>query len=194
MLTRPGQREVSSPVERLQVATFYGLLGVFLGVMGLAAVLWLSQLLGKIQEQNESIQSLTRLVEQSASTQRLVTDTLTEQASGGNPLEFTLRYERAVKARDDAVRQVGIEHTINDALGSRARELETCASSLAADLDSAQSRADRYKKEADEAKSLREQVADLVDIRSRQQEKLDELEPWLKSPEAENRAGDEERA
>ena len=56
MLTRPGQREVSNPVEKLQIATLYSLLGMFLGVMGLAAVLWLSQLLGKIQQLNESIQ------------------------------------------------------------------------------------------------------------------------------------------
>ncbi len=62
MLTRTGQREVSSPVERLQVATVYGLLGIFLGVMGLATVLWLSQLLGKIQKQDESIQTLRACV------------------------------------------------------------------------------------------------------------------------------------
>ena len=66
MLTRTGQREVSSPVERLQVATVYGLLGIFLGVLGLATVLWLSQLLGKIQALNESNQTLARVVEESA--------------------------------------------------------------------------------------------------------------------------------
>ena len=91
MLTRPGQRDVSSPVEKLQIATFYGLLGVFLGVMGLATVLWLSQLLGKIQAQSESIQTLTRVVEESASRQRLVTDGLMDRAGDRDPVGFAGR-------------------------------------------------------------------------------------------------------
>ena len=70
MLTRPGQREVSSPVERLQICHLLRSAGVFLGVMGLATVLWLSQLLGKIQKQNESIQTLARVVEESATRER----------------------------------------------------------------------------------------------------------------------------
>ncbi len=183
MLTRPGQRDVSSPVERLQIATFYGLLGVFLGVMGLAAVLWLSQLLGKVQEQNESIQALTRLVEQSASSSRLVSDTLVEQAGGGNPLEFTARYERALKARDEAVRKLGIEHTINDTLGSRTKELESRASLLASDLEAATAKLARYEKEAVEAPKLRARIADLEESQTRQQERLEDLAPFLDSPD-----------
>jgi proteasome lid subunit RPN8/RPN11 len=183
MLTRPGQRDVSSPVERLQIATFYGLMGLFLGVMGLAAVLWLSQLLGKVQQQNESIQTLTQLVEQSASSQRLVNDAMIEQASGGDPLEFTRRYERAVKARDEAVRQVDVERTINNALGSRTRELETRASILAGDLETARTKLATSEKEAREVPRMRERIADLLDAQKSQQEKLDVIAPWLESPE-----------
>jgi proteasome lid subunit RPN8/RPN11 len=183
MLTRPNQREVGSPVERLQLATFYGLLGLFLGVMGLAAVLWLSQLLGKLQQQNESIQVLAHMVEQSASSSRLVNDALVEQAGAMNPLEFTGRYERAVAARDDAIRKLGIQESMNLALGSRNKEVERNIAILQTDFDLAQSKLKRLEKDATEAPKLRERVANLEDFQTRQQEKLDEFADWLESPD-----------
>jgi hypothetical protein len=183
MLTRPGQREVSSPVERLQLATFYGLLGLFLGVMGLAAVLWLSQLLGKIQQQNESIQALTHMVEQSASSSRLVSDALVEQAGAMNPLEFTGRYERAVSARDDAIRRLGIQESMNLALGSRNKEVESKIAILQTDFDIAQSKLHRFEKDATDAPKLRERIANLEDFQTRQQAKLDEFADWLETPD-----------
>jgi proteasome lid subunit RPN8/RPN11 len=183
MLTRPGQREVSSPVERLQTATIFGLLGMFLGVMGLAAVLGLSQLLGKIQQQNESIQALSHLVEQSASSSRLVSDTLTEQAGGANPLEFTKRYERAVAARDEANRNLAIKESMNLEIGGLNAELKTRLAFLQTDFDMAQAKLRRWEKDATEAPKLRERIANLEDYQGRQQTKLDEFADWLASPE-----------
>ena len=116
MLTRPGQREISSPVDRLQFATFYGLLGVFLGVMGLAVVLWLSQLLGKIQSLSESVQTLARVDEESAVRVRLVSDALMERA-GKDPVDFAALYETKKKELDDAEKRLGNERVKVDALG-----------------------------------------------------------------------------
>ena len=56
--------------------------------MGLATVLWLSQLLGKIQAQNESIQALARVVEESTTRQLPVNDSLMEQAGIDDPVDF----------------------------------------------------------------------------------------------------------
>ena len=42
---------VSSPVDRLQTAMVFAMLGSFLGVLGLAAAFWLYQLHGRIQDQ-----------------------------------------------------------------------------------------------------------------------------------------------
>ncbi len=181
MITRPGQRDVSSPVERLQIATFYGLLGLFLGVMGLAGVLWLSQLLGKVQQQNESIQALTAIVEKTASNQRLVNDTVMERSKLEKSLDFPAQYERAVKERDEAVKQVGLEQTTSKSLMSTAKELDTRNSILAADLESAQTKLARYERDAIEAPRLREKNADLVESEKRLQEKLDKIAPWLDS-------------
>jgi len=181
MLTRPAQRDVTQPVERFQIAAVFGLLGTFLGVLGVAAALWLNQLQGRIQEQNESLQALARLVEQSTASQRMVSDTLLERASGENPAEFTARYERAATARDDALRQLGIQRSINEALGARTRELETRAVILAEDLETARKSVDKYEKDAQDAPKLRERIASLLESNERQQKKLDELQPWLDS-------------
>src|SRR4051812_31685537 len=54
MLTRPATPQyASSPVDRLQAAAIFGMLGSFLGVLGVGAVLWLYQLHGRIEEQGE---------------------------------------------------------------------------------------------------------------------------------------------
>jgi len=181
MLTRPAQRDVTVPVERFHIALVFGVLGAFLGVMGVAAALWLNQLHGRIQEQNESLKALARLVEQSTASQRIVSDTLLERASGENPAEFTARYERVATARDEAMRQLGIQRSINEALGARTKDLESGAVTLAEDLETARKSRDKYEKDAQDAPKLREQIASLLEFNERQQKKLDELQPWLES-------------
>jgi proteasome lid subunit RPN8/RPN11 len=183
MLTRPQERNLTSPVERVQIATVFGFLGLFLGVLGVAAALWLGQLLGRIQEQNESLQALARLVEQSSATDRLLSDTLLERAGGNDPTEFTGRYERVSKARDEAVRQLDIQRSINETLGSRYKELKTRADLVSSDLETAQKKLDLFQKDAEEAPKLREQLASLQEIKGRQQRELEELAPWLESPD-----------
>ena len=134
MLTRPGHRDVSSPVLGLQIATLYGLLGMFLGVMGLAAVLWLSQLLGKVQQQNESIQVLTRVVEDSATRQRQLSDGLMEKAGIESPIEFTERSR--VPTRSGTTQEAKLEtervtsrFTRDQSEESRERQLTSCQGS-----------------------------------------------------------------
>jgi proteasome lid subunit RPN8/RPN11 len=179
MLTRPAQRDVTSPVERVQSATVFGFLGLFLGVIGLAAALWLGQLLGRIQEQNDSLQALARLVEQSSASQRLASDTLLERAGAKDPAEFTGRYERVSKARDEAMRQLEVQRSMNETLGGRNKELEDRAATIASKLETAQKKLELFQKDADEAPKLREQVASLLKAKDR----LDDLAPWLESPD-----------
>jgi proteasome lid subunit RPN8/RPN11 len=177
MLTRPAQRDVTSPVEKVQIATIFGFLGLFAGMLGLAAALWLGQLLGRIQQQNESLQALAHLVEQSSASQRLTSDTLLQRAGRSDPAEFTGRYEKVSKARDEAVRQLEIQRSMNETLGGRNKELESRVASVASDLEAAQKKLDLLRKDADEAPKLREQVASLLKDKSR----LEDLTPWLDS-------------
>ena len=185
MLTRPAQRDVTSARRagfrsRRSSACSARSWACWL----VAAVLWLYQLQGRIQEQNESLQALTRLVEQSAASQRLVSDTLLEKVGGENPAEFTARYERAAKARDDALRQLAIQRSINETLGSQNKELETRAATLAAELETAQ----------ESARSVREgrqgrPQAPRADRQPRGNQRAPaesssmSFDPWLESPD-----------
>jgi proteasome lid subunit RPN8/RPN11 len=183
MLTRSAQRDVTQSGERFQIAAVFGLLGVLLGVLGVAAALWLNQLQGRVQEQNESLRALARLVEQSAARERLVSDTLLEKAGTADPGEFAARYERAVTSRDDAVRRLEIQHSFNEELGARNKDLDTRATTLAADLDAAKKSLALYEKDAQDVPKLRDQIVSLEELAKGQKRRLDEVQPWLESPD-----------
>ena len=163
MLTRPSAPQyVGSPVDRLQIAAVFGMLGSFLGVLGVAAALWLYQLHGRIQEQGDSLKALAGSVDQVAGSQRLAIDTLLEKAGTENPAEFAERYERAAKARDEARRQLAAQQSINETLGARTKELEIQAAKLAAELETAsKTRSSKYETDAKQAPELRERIAEL---------------------------------
>ena len=65
MLTRPSAPAyAASAVDRFQIAAVFGMLGSMLGVLGVAAGLWLYQLHGRIQEQADAIKALAGSVDQ----------------------------------------------------------------------------------------------------------------------------------
>ncbi len=179
MLTRPAQRDVSSPVERLQIAVFYGLLGGFLGVMGLATVLWLSQLLGKIQAQSESIETLARVVDQSATRQRLVSDGLMERSGIKDPVDFAGLYERSLKARDDADKRLATERVKVDSLANDLKSLQTENASLVKEFVATKGKLEQSEKAASEVAQLRTRLAELEEDRAAQKRKLDKWEALI---------------
>jgi proteasome lid subunit RPN8/RPN11 len=183
MLTRPAHREVASSVDKVQLAGVFGLLGALVGVLAVAAALWLHQLHLRLQAQTESLQTLAGLVEQSATSQRLMSDTLVDKVKTESPAEFVARYDRAAKARDEAVKQIEIQRAINDALARRAKDLEDREVKLAAELTSATKELDRVEKKAKEIPELRDQITALDDLAKRQQRKLDVFGPWLETEE-----------
>jgi proteasome lid subunit RPN8/RPN11 len=182
MLSRPAYRDVSSPVERVQTAAAFGMLGAFVGVLLVAAALWLFHLHARIQEQNESLKTLTRAVDQSTAGQRLAVDTLLEKA-GIDPAEFEARYEKAAKAREDAIRQLTNQRSISERLDSSVKELEKKVAERDADLKDAEKRLAKYEKDAKDVPSLRERLVTLQESYDRQQLQLDALSPWLNSEE-----------
>jgi proteasome lid subunit RPN8/RPN11 len=179
MLTRPAVREGISTVEKLQLAASFGLIGTFLGMLGVAAVFWLVQLNSRVHDQAESIQTLAKSVEDVGSRQRLAVDMLLDKAGNEKPAAFVEQYNKTAKARDDAQRQLAIQRTINETLGSRAKELE----SRTAELEKTCQTLEQYRKDAENIPNLRDRIADLEQIKERQERRLAELDPWLDSPE-----------
>jgi proteasome lid subunit RPN8/RPN11 len=181
MLTRPAHREIGSPVERAQIAMVFGMLGAMLGVLGVAASLWLYQLHGRIVAVNDSLATLNRSVEQVASGQRLAVDTLLEKAGTEDPAKFAQRYSKVAKERDDALRQLDVQRTINDALGAKAKDLEVHATTLAADLDDARKKLLEYEKERSDYPALRDRLLSLEETNADQKKQLEEAAPFLDS-------------
>jgi hypothetical protein len=138
-----------------------------------ALVLWLFQIQGRLQEQNESIRSLAYSVEQLDTNQRLATDTLLGKIADAKPEEFLARYSKAVKDRDEAVRRAEDWRASSEVLGARARELDE-------KLQVAQKDLARSKEDAKDAPKLRDRVAQLEEINDRKQRQLDDIEPFLK--------------
>jgi hypothetical protein len=175
MLTRPSAPTyAASAVDRFQIAAVFGMLGSMLGVLGVAAGLWLYQLHGRMQEQADALKALAGSVDQVAGGQRLAIDSLLERAGIDNPASFAKRFEKAVAARDEARKQLTIQQTINETLGARTKDLESQAAKLAADLEVASKLVEEYKADAIKAPELREQVAKLEQASVKLQHELDE--------------------
>ncbi len=172
MLTRPAQSHQVSPVERLQLATIFGMIGTFLGILGVALVLWLFQIQGKLQDQNDNLAVLARTIEEIGENQRLANDTLIRKIGGDKPEEFVAQYNKAAKERDDALRLLQVQRSISEELGASRK-------ALAEKLASAQKELDRAKADAKEAPGLRDRVASLEEINERNRRRLDDLEPFL---------------
>jgi proteasome lid subunit RPN8/RPN11 len=173
MLTRPAQSHQVSPVERLQLATIFGMIGTFLGILGVALVLWLFQLQGRLQEQGEAIIEMARSVDQINANQRLATETLVSKIADAKPEEFLARYNQAVKDRDDYLRRLKGQQLVNDDLALSKRELTE-------KLASTQKELDQVKVDAKEAPKLRDRLVSLEEVNERKQRQLDDLEPFLK--------------
>jgi hypothetical protein len=207
MLTRPAQRDVIQPVERLQIAGIFGALGIVLGALGVAAALWLNQLQGRIREQHqvlqgqileqheqlagkfaqqsEAFQTLARQVEQSTDSQRLVSEMLAARAKIDDPAEFNARYARVAADRDDARRQLEValhrlenQRSMTQRADERSEDLESTRKKLVDHLKAANKSLSEYQEIAPRADELREKIAGFEGLKT----KLDE---FLKSVDGE---------
>ncbi|MFO0888876.1 MAG: Mov34/MPN/PAD-1 family protein [Isosphaeraceae bacterium] len=160
MLARPSTPQyVNSPADRVQAAAVFGMLGMFLGVLGLGALMLLYQVHSRVLDQGEAIQALRRNLDQTSSGQRLALDTLLEKAGTENPKSFQERYERTARARDDARQQLLAQQTINETLATRAKFLEGEAARLGADLDFIRRSAEENEAKAKLVPGLQEKLA-----------------------------------
>ncbi len=183
MLTRPVHREVAGAVDKVQLAGVFGLLGALVGVLAVAAALWLNQLNARLQAQTESLQALAGLLEQSTSSQRFLSDSFVDKVKSETPAEFVARYDKAAKARDEAIKQVEVQRAINDALARRATSLEKHEAQLAGELNSAKEDLAKLEKKAKDVPELLDQIRLLEKSSKEQQDDLDALTPWLKTEE-----------
>jgi proteasome lid subunit RPN8/RPN11 len=176
MLTRPANREVGSAVEKFQLAASFGLLGTFLGMLGVAVAFWLLQLNSRIHDQGESILALVHSVEDVANRQRLAVDALLDKAGVEKPTALVERYAKAARDRDDAERR--FLH-VSDSLANRTEELKA----KSAELEKARKALENFKQDAEDAPKLRDRIAELEEQNQKQKAQLDEAAPLIQSPD-----------
>lgn len=173
MLTRPAQSHAASPAERLQLATIFSMLGTFAGILAVALALWLYQLQGRMQDQNDNILTLARAVEQLGDNQRLANDTLLRKVATDKPEEFLAQYNKASRDRDESGRLLAVQRSISDEMGARAKALAEKLQVVEKDLA-------QFKADAKEIPDLRKRVDALAESNDIKQRQLDELEPFIK--------------
>ena len=173
MLSRPAiHRDTTSPAERAQLAAVFGLVGVFLGMLVVGVAVWLYQL-------QESITSVSRQIEQSATSDRLVREMLFQKVSGDKPVSFDSLLAKARQDRDDAERQLGIQRSTHDTLASRITVLETEAGQLTKALDAANKKLASAEKDAVEAPTLRDSNAKLLVSNEQLQTEVEQMKPFF---------------
>lgn len=173
MLNRPAPMYANSPTERIQLATLFGMLGTFLGILGVALALWLYQLQGRVQEQNDNVVALRLALEQLGDDQRLATDTLIRKIGTDKAEDFLAQYNKAAKERDDNRLKYEVQRSMTEDLGERVKGLND-------KLESTQKKLQKVELDAREAPDLRKQITLLEEKNERKQTQLDEIEPYIK--------------
>lgn len=180
MLTRPPASPVSA-ADRTQTAALFGLLGVLVGVLGLAAVFWINHLNHRVEEQTQALRDL----EKSSGAQRLAIDAMLSDAGGGPSQRISAQYDLVTKERDTARRMILNQEALNDAIAARARGLEESNKRLLTELDAASKLAKANEKEAKDAPLLHARVEKLVASTRDQARKLAEQEELIDASDTE---------
>ena len=194
MLTRPTtHRDTSSPVERAQLAATFGLAGIFLGLLIVAAAFWIARIHGLLEEQRESVkglstqvekssQSLASFADQSAAERRLASDTLERVLSDKKPPKFDELYEQLHTELRNANRKYETQLSANEALAARKKDLEGEAADLRTQLADTRKERDDFKIDALKAEELRNEIASL------QKQAKDALDPSSNSVDGEKKS------
>jgi proteasome lid subunit RPN8/RPN11 len=173
MLNRPAPSYAASPVERVQLATLFGMLGTFLGIIGVALALWLYQLQGGIQAQNDAVKELSERIDQIGVTQRLAAEALVGKIGREKTEDFLEQYNKVSKERDDYLHRYRVQQSENEQLMDNRRD-------LADRLKSLQHKLEDTEKDAKAAPELRKEVANLRESNDDKRRRLDDLEPFIK--------------
>jgi proteasome lid subunit RPN8/RPN11 len=179
MLTRPTTRhDTTSTAQTAQLAAIFGLGGIFLGFLIVAAAFWISQLQGRIQEQTDSLKALSAQVEQSSerlasfadhssAERRLLSDALQKTISDKKSPTFDALYEQLDTDLRTANSNYDTQLSANRALAIRTKALETAAGELRTELAATTKERDKFKIDAEiatsEIASLKQQAKETVD-------------------------------
>jgi proteasome lid subunit RPN8/RPN11 len=184
MLNRPhGPTVVAAPSGAASGAAFT-LLGVVLGVLGMAAVLWLNHLTKAVREQTDSLKALQTTIAQrtreaataeTAAKEAALNALLAEVRVGASPQKFLDLYQAAIQQRDEARKRAETLATEKEALNLLTTQLRNQRETIEAKLAAAQRKAaDLEQLATDQAKHAAHEIRDLEDQLKRQTRLVEE--------------------
>jgi proteasome lid subunit RPN8/RPN11 len=125
MLSRPYQSATSSPADRAQVAAFFGSMGLFAGILLVAAAAWLYSLTQQINVQTSTLEKLARSVEDTEKAQLLAVETLlAREGDTRDPRKFVENYTRAQKDLEEAKSEAKSQARLAQMAAAENRRLE----------------------------------------------------------------------
>lgn len=163
MLNRPHSTVVAAPMNTAQSAATFGLIGAVLGVLVLAAGLWLSSLARTVEQQAEALGKLEAAVaarsenvqDVRVAAKERALDALLHNVRVGDAQEsYVTLYERATSERDRARAELADLTTVNNALKERAQRLEADRATIDRELAAAQARAAKLEEEGKAAQAM----------------------------------------
>jgi proteasome lid subunit RPN8/RPN11/CHASE3 domain sensor protein len=159
MLSRPAYQAPPAS-DRAVTAAFGSLVGLLLGVLGFAAVLWVNSLNQQIREQAEKIKTLGESVSANTEMQRMALDALLHKGEAGPGVvdPFTSAYKRALSDRDRFRARVDNLSAANEQLGGDYKLLKANADEMKTRLAKAEAEAKENEAEAKEAKRIRSEL------------------------------------
>lgn len=182
MLTRPAQQYVPSTTDRVQAAALFGMLGAMLGVLGVAALLWLNTLNTQVREQTETLKDLQANVSRNATANRLTLDTLLADTKEG-PKAFLAQYETVLRERNEAKSKLADQQYLNEVLAATDKQLKERNAELTTNLKKFRDKTEAYEKVAKDPKEYGEKVDKLLTEKEDQAAKIVALEKALDTVE-----------
>lgn len=183
MLTRPSTHYAPATADRTTTAILFAMLGAALGVVGLAALLWLGQLNSRLAEQSRTLDEMRTQLAETVDRQRVALDAAVGDVGKDEPDRFVERFARVARERDDSRRQYANQVAINDTLAAKSKDQASQLAELKASLDEATTAAKLNEKDAKEAVQLRDSFASLKADHDKQALELEELKELTDTPE-----------
>jgi proteasome lid subunit RPN8/RPN11 len=179
MLSRPATHaHMPAVVDRTQALMVFTLLGFMLGMIMLAAVLWLNALNSHVADQAVELAALRKAQADHSERVNVALDAALGDAAGNSPERFLAGYARAARERDEAKQKLANQLENSDLLLSRARLLGEQLAEVKAKYETAK----KFEKDAKEVADLRLKNAELLEKLDGKTRTVSDLQDMLDTP------------
>jgi hypothetical protein len=162
MLSRPHQAQATS-ADKAQIAALFGMMGLFAGVVVVAALAWLYALTQQMNDQTATLTKLEKSVDQTDRVQVLALETLLAKTDEGrDPRKFVENYQKAQRELEAAKEAVKDKEKLTLLAVADNKRLESELEKVKKDKDEVLEKAkgdkESYEAEREKARDLKSEL------------------------------------